>query len=535
MNPTRVALLARAPVAGQAKTRLAPLLGGAGAAALAAQLLAHAVAQAVQAQLGEVCVWATPDASHPAFQNAQRDHGVRLATQGTGDIGARMAQVFAASFAQATTPVLLMGSDIPGLTAAVLQQAAAALQSHDAVFVPALDGGYALVGLHAPAPSLFNDMAWSTPQVMTETRVRLAALGLRYLELPALADIDVPADLVHLPADLAATAAALTIGAPTCRAVPLSMSDLPSSPEQPALPTLPSAALPADTPALVDDAPASTSTPAAAVAVSDSDPNATTASTTTATTTEVEAEAENKGPANLSPAAVAALLAQHFPALFGAGRALPIKLRIQADIQTRLPGVFSKKSLSIFLHRYTTSTPYLKALAAATHRVDLDGAAAGEVVEEHRVAAAQEVERRRTLFAERRNAERELAQEARQAANEQARKERHAKDAARHAAHNHAEAEARRQRAGLLRAFETTTLTPANFCALKGLVESDLQAQLTLARQEREQRPPEPPPRHDNRPPRGDNRGPRRGDERGEQRRHTGGGRPGPAPGKPTR
>jgi ProP effector len=183
------------------------------------------------------------------------------------------------------------------------------------------------------------------------------------------------------------------------------------------------------------------------------------------------------------------LLAQHFPALFGAGKALPIKLRIQADIQTRAPGLFNKKSLSIFLHRYTTSTAYLKALAAGTQRADLDGAPAGDVAEEHRSAAATEVERRRTMFEERRAAERELQREARQAQAEQARRAQAAQNAARHAAQHSAEAQARRQRAALLHAFETTTLTPANFCALKGLVESELQGQLSLAREERLQQP----------------------------------------------
>jgi ProP effector len=220
----------------------------------------------------------------------------------------------------------------------------------------------------------------------------------------------------------------------------------------------------------------------------------------TATPAITDAPSDNKTAPNLSPAACAALLAQHFPALFGAGKALPIKLRIQADIQARAPGLFNKKSLSIFLHRYTTSTAYLKALAAGTQRADLDGAPAGEVAEEHRVAAAAEVERRRAMFEERRAAERELQREARQAQAEQHRREQAAQNAARHAAQHSAEAQARRQRAALLHAFETTTLTPANFCALKGLVEADLQAQLTLARQEREQRPPMPEGRPPQRP-----------------------------------
>jgi uncharacterized protein len=204
---TRLALMARAPVAGQTKTRLIPHLGAEGAAALAQRLLVHAVAQAVQAVqathlgLGEVTVWATPNTDHPVFVDAQLRYGVKLAVQDpSADLGARMAHVFSTSFGQGPSPVLLMGSDIPALTAPVLRQAALALRTHDAVFVPALDGGYALVGLRAPAPSLFNSMVWSTDQVMAQTRARLQAAGLTHHELPALPDIDNPADLVHLPA-----------------------------------------------------------------------------------------------------------------------------------------------------------------------------------------------------------------------------------------------------------------------------------------------------------------------------------------------
>lgn len=195
-----IAILAKAPVAGLAKTRLAPALGAQGAATLAVRMLDYAVAQAVAAALGPVTVWATPDTTHPAFLRLQQQHGVALAVQGGGDIGQRMAAVFAASLAEQGIPLLLMGSDLPGLNAAVLQQAAAALATHDAVLVPALDGGYGLIGLHRPAPQLFEGLAWSTPAVLAQTRQRMAAAGLRHAELPALADIDEPADLARLPA-----------------------------------------------------------------------------------------------------------------------------------------------------------------------------------------------------------------------------------------------------------------------------------------------------------------------------------------------
>ena len=113
---------------------------------------------------------------------------------------------------------------------------------------------------------------------------------------------------------------------------------------------------------------------------------------------------------DLSPAACAARLAELFPALF-APPAKPIKLRIQADIQQRAPGLFNKRTLSVFLHRHTTSTPYLRALATAPQRVDLDGNAAGEIAEEHRGAAVAELARRRELHDARRVQERTAQRE----------------------------------------------------------------------------------------------------------------------------
>lgn len=208
MTP-RIALLAKAPVPGHAKTRLIPALGVARAAALAERMLRHAAAQAAAAAPAGVTLWATPDASHPAFLQLQALHGLALAVQPQGDLGTRMARAFEHAFSTSAGPVLLMGSDCPALDAAVLRQAAAALRDQAAVFVPALDGGYALVGLRAAPPgllqALFADMAWSTPRVMADTRARLATAGVAHAELHALADIDEAADLVHLPPGWLAT------------------------------------------------------------------------------------------------------------------------------------------------------------------------------------------------------------------------------------------------------------------------------------------------------------------------------------------
>ena len=203
INACAVIVFAKAPLAGYAKTRLIPALGVGGAARLAERMLGHAVRQAVAAGIGPVEVCCAPDATHPAFGSLTATLTLALTEQGSGDLGARMQRAFARRLERGAMPAadaaLLIGTDAPALDAAMLRRARDALAAHDAVFVPALDGGYALVGLRRPAPGLFDGIAWSTGVVMADTRQRLATLGLRCTELDAVADIDEPADLVHVP------------------------------------------------------------------------------------------------------------------------------------------------------------------------------------------------------------------------------------------------------------------------------------------------------------------------------------------------
>lgn len=197
---TALVVFAKAPVAGQVKTRLIPALGAAGAAMLAQRMLAHALEQALALPVAHLELCVSPDPAHPAFAREVADSGGRLhlTLQGDGDLGERMHRALTRLLAR-HDKALLMGTDAPGLTTAVLGQAAAALDGHDVVFVPALDGGYALIGLTRSAPEIFQGMTWSTPRVMAETRERARRAGLRWAELEAVADIDEPKDLVHLP------------------------------------------------------------------------------------------------------------------------------------------------------------------------------------------------------------------------------------------------------------------------------------------------------------------------------------------------
>lgn len=100
----------------------------------------------------------------------------------------------------------------------------------------------------------------------------------------------------------------------------------------------------------------------------------------------------------MTAAVCAARLAELFPALFAAdGPPRPVKLRVHADVQQRAPGVFTRRVLSTFLARHTTTSAYLRALVESPHRFDLDGQPAGEIADEHRQAAREELARRRAL------------------------------------------------------------------------------------------------------------------------------------------
>lgn len=198
---TALIVFAKAPVAGQAKTRLIPALGADGAAHLAERLLWHTLAHVRALPLTHLELCVAPDATHPVFAQAQGSLSQRLllTPQGEGDLGQRMHRALSRAL-ERHDKALLIGTDAPTLNTDVLATAGAALDQHDAVFVPALDGGYALIGLTRPAPELLLDMTWSTPQVMADTRARAHRHGWRWAELAPVADIDEPADLANLPA-----------------------------------------------------------------------------------------------------------------------------------------------------------------------------------------------------------------------------------------------------------------------------------------------------------------------------------------------
>ena len=196
---TPVAVFAKAPIPGQAKTRMIPRLGAEGAADLQAQLLRRTLETVVEARLGPVSLWCAPTCEHAVFAACRDEWGLALFRQRGDDLGARMLHAFSVLCADGS--VLLVGTDCPALTVSKLKRASEVLrEGKDAVFLSAEDGGYVLVGLRKSEPSLFENMPWGTERVMAETRRRLTRLGWRWAEPEMLWDVDRPDDLDRLRA-----------------------------------------------------------------------------------------------------------------------------------------------------------------------------------------------------------------------------------------------------------------------------------------------------------------------------------------------
>ena len=205
-KPTRcrIVVFAKAPEPGRVKTRLIPTLGEAGAAALHRRLVMHNLRAAQEADLGPVELWCAPDTRHAFFAECERGFGVSLHSQCEGDLGARMRRALEEVLGRAERAILV-GSDIPALSAQYLRDAERALSgARDVVIGPAEDGGYVLIGLKRSDPELFRDIPWGEPEVLAETRGRIAALRWRCFELPALWDVDRPEDLERLPEEMRA-------------------------------------------------------------------------------------------------------------------------------------------------------------------------------------------------------------------------------------------------------------------------------------------------------------------------------------------
>ncbi|WP_192820481.1 TIGR04282 family arsenosugar biosynthesis glycosyltransferase [Rufibacter sp. LB8] len=198
MTKPLLLLFVRQPELGKVKTRLAKTMGPEKALHVYQNLLQHthtvvkdlAVTKWVcyaDAIPQESDLWSKSGGFEPKLQPAFED------------LGARMAHFFSLGLVEGYGPIIIIGSDCPGLTPDILQEAFHALETHDLVLGPAQDGGYYLLGLRFLVPELFLNKPWSTANVLAETLADAKRLGLSVALLPELSDIDEEADLQAWP------------------------------------------------------------------------------------------------------------------------------------------------------------------------------------------------------------------------------------------------------------------------------------------------------------------------------------------------
>ncbi len=196
-------IFTRYPRAGRSKTRLIDELGPDGAARLQRRLTERVVGEAKRLR----AQYPVRVQVHYCGGDEEQMSGwlgpLVYRSQVDGDLGRKMGAAMGAAIEEMETAagsVVLIGSDIPQIDAALLRQAFTTLADHEVVLGPSRDGGYYLVGLSAAAaprvlPLLFDEIRWSTETVLAETLGRLGANGCSVQLLPTLRDIDRPEDL----------------------------------------------------------------------------------------------------------------------------------------------------------------------------------------------------------------------------------------------------------------------------------------------------------------------------------------------------
>lgn len=190
----RLAVFARFPEPGRAKTRLIPALGPEGAAQIHEEMVRHTLKSidglSARRHVSVEVWYAGGDTVRFGDTFGPREYHAQVKS----NLGERMSYAFRSMLAKAHAAVIV-GTDCPALDAGVLIEAFESLRTYDVVLGPASDGGYYLIGLRAAVSGLFDRMPWGTDAVFVETLRRAEGLGLNVHRLRMLGDVDEPGDL----------------------------------------------------------------------------------------------------------------------------------------------------------------------------------------------------------------------------------------------------------------------------------------------------------------------------------------------------
>jgi uncharacterized protein len=187
--PTSLIIFIKNPEKGKVKTRLAATVGDDKALAIYMALMEHTRRIALATEARRLLFYS----QQVNYSDPWSNEDFQKALQADGDLGTKMKTAFAIAF-QESDKVLIIGSDCASLTPEIIADAFAKLNDNDFVIGPAMDGGYYLLGMRQFESTVFDNIAWSTESVFSDTVKIIERLGKTYALLPELSDIDVEED-----------------------------------------------------------------------------------------------------------------------------------------------------------------------------------------------------------------------------------------------------------------------------------------------------------------------------------------------------
>ena len=179
---------------GQVKTRLAATIGNDKALAVYKQLIHYTIELTNELTVPKFIFYSN---SIEPEDNWSNNLCTKKLQSGTG-LGEKMNNAFSELFEQGYNRVLIIGTDCPELSPAIITAAFDSLNNHDVVIGPARDGGYYLLGMTKLYSCLFHDISWSTDQVLKQTLIACSVISLPNILMEELSDIDKEEDLLAL-------------------------------------------------------------------------------------------------------------------------------------------------------------------------------------------------------------------------------------------------------------------------------------------------------------------------------------------------
>jgi len=185
-----IIIMAKDPFKSKVKTRLAKSIGEAAARGVYARLLYDTLNKILSPLSNgfRIILSLSTKSSEKYFTEAYSEFYIEI--QCPGDIGVRMQHAFRSAFDKGAEKAVLIGTDVPGIDWSIINQAFEKVIDRSIVIGPTGDGGYYLVGMTSPGVNIFNNVSWSSPEVLRQTIKNIEAQGYKSVLLSELMDID---------------------------------------------------------------------------------------------------------------------------------------------------------------------------------------------------------------------------------------------------------------------------------------------------------------------------------------------------------